>query len=142
MAMKIPLEEAKRKAVESLESGEHCGPITTRIMWEAYGFDDRDLLWAGIAFQGGIGGYQHGPCGALSGATMCLGLKQRCSMENRAQAKNAERIACEHAAEIIEKLQKAKIIEISTSEIFVASKEKLKQFLEFLILREQFGDLD
>jgi CRP-like cAMP-binding protein len=48
----------------------------------------------------------------------------------------------EHAAEIIEKLQKAKIIEISASEIFVASKDKLKQFLEFLILREQFGDLD
>lgn len=48
----------------------------------------------------------------------------------------------EHAAEIIEKLQKAKIIKISDNGIFVASKDKLKQFLEFLILREQFGDLD
>ena len=48
----------------------------------------------------------------------------------------------EHAAGIIEKLQKANIIKISDNEIFVESKEKLKQFLEFLILREQFGDLD
>jgi CRP/FNR family cyclic AMP-dependent transcriptional regulator len=44
--------------------------------------------------------------------------------------------------EIIEKLKKAKIISVSPEEIFVHDVSKLKQFLEFLILKEQFGDLD
>jgi CRP-like cAMP-binding protein len=48
----------------------------------------------------------------------------------------------ELANEIIEKLKRANILQIYSDEIFITSREKLKQFLEFLILREQFGDLD
>ena len=43
--------------------------------------------------------------------------------------------------EIVEKLEKAKIISVSPDAFTVLNIEKLKQFLEFLILKEEFGDL-
>jgi len=55
---------------------------------------------------------------------------------------NKAGVSVELATEIIDKLKKANIIKIIDEGIFVTSKEKLKMFLEFLILKEQFGDLD
>jgi len=55
---------------------------------------------------------------------------------------NKAGVSVDHATEIIEKLKKANIIQILDKGMFVTSKDKLKMFLEFLILKEQFGDLD
>ncbi len=54
-------------------------------MWEAYGLGDEDLLWAGVAFTGGIGGQQRAPCGAVSSAAVCLGLRYRSSDKQKAK---------------------------------------------------------
>jgi len=44
-------------------------------MWETYGLTGEELLWSGTAFTGGIGGQQQAPCGAISAAAICLGLR-------------------------------------------------------------------
>ena len=51
-------------------------------------------------------------------------------------------VKMDHVNDVIDKLKKAKIISFSSDEIYVHDTSKLKQFLEFLILKEQFGDLD
>jgi CRP-like cAMP-binding protein len=51
-------------------------------------------------------------------------------------------VKLDHVNDVIDKLKKAKIISFSSDEIYVHDISKLKQFLEFLILKEQFGDLD
>jgi CRP-like cAMP-binding protein len=43
--------------------------------------------------------------------------------------------------DIVEKLEKAKILSVTPDTFTVLNTEKLKQFLEFLILKEEFGDL-
>lgn len=44
-------------------------------MWEAYGLDNEDFLWASTALRGGIAGQQKATCGAVAGAAVSLGLK-------------------------------------------------------------------
>ena len=53
MKLQFSLEEAKNKAAAHLPEL-HCGPTVLKVMWEAYGWGNEDLLWAGTAFQGGI----------------------------------------------------------------------------------------
>jgi hypothetical protein len=36
-------------------------------MWDTYGWDNEDLLWASTAFNGGIAGQQQAPCGLVTG---------------------------------------------------------------------------
>ena len=43
--------------------------------------------------------------------------------------------------EIVGKLEKAKILAVSPDTFTVLNTDKLKQFLEFLVLKEEFGDL-
>jgi len=58
-------------------------------MWEAYGMENEDFLWAGIPFLSGISGQQKAPCGAVSAAAVSLGLRHRCSLADKAAAKQA-----------------------------------------------------
>jgi Holliday junction resolvasome RuvABC DNA-binding subunit len=51
-------------------------------------------------------------------------------------------VGSNHALDILEKLKKARIITVSTEGIFIHDLAKLRKFVEFLILKEQFGDLD
>jgi C_GCAxxG_C_C family probable redox protein len=44
-------------------------------MWEAYGLENEDLLWASATLHGGIGGYRKAVCGVLSSSAVCLGLR-------------------------------------------------------------------
>jgi C_GCAxxG_C_C family probable redox protein len=76
MKLKLTLEEAKQKARAYLKEL-HCGPTVLRVMWEAYGWENEELLWAGKVFMGGIAGVQEGPCGAVSGMAMVTGLRHR-----------------------------------------------------------------
>jgi CRP/FNR family cyclic AMP-dependent transcriptional regulator len=47
-----------------------------------------------------------------------------------------------HAIEILEKLKKARITTVTDKGIFIHDLGKLRKFVEFLILKEQFGDLE
>ena len=47
-----------------------------------------------------------------------------------------------HALDILEKLKKTRITTVSDEGIFIHDVGKLRKFVEFLILKEQFGDLD
>ena len=70
-------------------------------MWEAYGLGNEDYLWAGVPFHGGIGGQQQAPCGAVSAAAISLGLKNRCSPDDKDKAESARKAANEDAAELV-----------------------------------------
>ena len=69
-------------------------------MWEAYGLENEDMLWASIALRGGIGGQQQATCGALSSAAVCLGLRHARSLADRKEAEKVEDVVCQKAREI------------------------------------------
>ena len=70
-------------------------------MWEAYELGNEDLLWAGIAFNGGIAGQQQAPCGAVSASAVCLGLRHRCSLADKQRAKQSRLDARQNAHELV-----------------------------------------
>ncbi len=51
-------------------------------------------------------------------------------------------VSSDQALTILEKLKKARVIAISSEGVFIQDLSKLRKFVEFLILKEQFGDLD
>lgn len=101
MKMKLSLDEAKEKSIEYMHKGYHCGPAVLQVMWEAYGMENEDLLWAGIPFMSGISGNQQAPCGAVSGAAVALGLRHRCSLADKPSAKKARNIIRKHADQFV-----------------------------------------
>jgi len=70
-------------------------------MWEAYELGNEDLLWACIAFNGGIAGQQQAPCGAVSASAVCLGLRHRCSLADKQRAKQSRHEARQNASELV-----------------------------------------
>ncbi len=70
-------------------------------MWEAYELDNEDMLWAGTAFSGGIGGQQQAPCGAVSSSAVCLGLRHRCPLAEKDRAEQARLDARQDASELV-----------------------------------------
>ena len=85
----ISLTEAKALALEYMHKGYHCGPAVMQVMWQAYGMQNEDFLWAGIPFLSGISGQQHAPCGAVSAAAVALGLRHRAPLSDKRAAKQA-----------------------------------------------------
>jgi C_GCAxxG_C_C family probable redox protein len=106
MKLKLSLKEAKTKVQEYMRQGYHCGPSVLKVMWEAYGLENEDLLWAGTVFRGGIAGQQQAPCGAVSGAALALGLRHRCSTGDKLKADKARQDACDEAAEYVKSFEK------------------------------------
>ena len=70
-------------------------------MWEAYGLENEDFLWAGIPFLGGIGGFQDAPCGVVSASAVCLGLRHRRPLADKEAAKQARHAIRIFAAKIV-----------------------------------------
>jgi C_GCAxxG_C_C family probable redox protein len=70
-------------------------------MWEAYDLGNEDFLWTGIPFMGGISGQQQAPCGALSASAVCLGLRHRCSLEDKDQAKQCRSTIRRYASDLV-----------------------------------------
>ncbi len=101
MVPKMSLQEAKERALELLRRGYRCGPTVLQVMWEAYELGSEDLLWSCIAFNGGISGLQQAPCGAISAAAVCSGLKRRCSLSEKQKAKQARLEANRDANELV-----------------------------------------
>ena len=62
-------------------------------MWESEGLGPDEVLWASTAFSGGIGGQQKAPCGAVSSAAVCLGLRHRCPADDKERAREAREAA-------------------------------------------------
>jgi glutaredoxin 3 len=70
-------------------------------MWEAYGLNNEDILWTCIAFNGGIAGQQSAPCGAVSAATVCSGLRHRWPLADKQRAKQERLDAREDASQLV-----------------------------------------
>ncbi len=70
-------------------------------MWESEGLGSPDVLWASTAFTGGIAGQQAAPCGALSSAAVCLGLRHRCDPSERERAKRGRELARRQAYRLV-----------------------------------------
>jgi hypothetical protein len=70
-------------------------------MWEAYGLENEDFLWTGIPFLGGIGGFQEAPCGVVSAAAVCLGLRHRKPLGDKEAARQARHAIRMFAAKIV-----------------------------------------
>jgi C_GCAxxG_C_C family probable redox protein len=67
---------------------------------------NKDFLWAGTVFRGGIAGQQQAPCGAVSAAVLALGLKYRRSTKDKEKAEKARKAAYDEAAEYVKDFQK------------------------------------
>lgn len=72
-------------------------------MWETCEMENEDFLWAAVPFLGGIAGQQAAPCGAVSAATIFLGLKYRCSMADEEKAKDARNKSRAEAYEFVKR---------------------------------------
>jgi len=70
-------------------------------MWESYNWDNEDLLWASTAFNGGIAGQQQAPCGAVSSATVVLGLRHRQPLADKEKAEQARLKTREEASGLV-----------------------------------------
>jgi len=106
-------------------------------MWETYELGNEDLLWPGVAFTGGIGGQQEAPCGAISAAAICLGLRYRSS--DKQKAKQARLDARLGAHEVIKSFTE-KFGSIICSELVGIDFSKpggYQQFLESGIWKEK-----
>jgi C_GCAxxG_C_C family probable redox protein len=75
-------------------------------MWEAYGLENEDLLWASIPFMGGISGHQQAPCGVVSSAVVCLSFRHRCPLQEKEKAKKARNKIRAHASELVKAFEK------------------------------------
>jgi C_GCAxxG_C_C family probable redox protein len=75
-------------------------------MWEAYGLENEDLLWASIPFMGGIAGQQQAPCGVISSSVVCLSFHHRCSLQDKEKAKKARNRIRSNAREVVKEFEK------------------------------------
>jgi C_GCAxxG_C_C family probable redox protein len=64
-----------RRALQELEAGFNCAQAVLLAFAEESGLSRLDALRVAGAFGGGMGRSGTGPCGALSGALMALGLR-------------------------------------------------------------------
>lgn len=51
--------------------------------------EKEDFLWAGYAFFGGVAGNQSGPCGAVGGSAVYIGLRNRHPLSDKPRAAEA-----------------------------------------------------
>ena len=70
-------------------------------MWEAYGLDSDEMLWAGTSFFGGVAGYNEGPCGVISAMAVCLGTRYRVSSDDKEKAEWAREESRKKTGELI-----------------------------------------
>ena len=99
--MRISLEEALQQVDASMLNGGHCGPTVMKVMSAAYGFNNPDFLWAGMALRGGLAGVQAGPCGAIAASLVCLGLRHRHPLDDTEQAEREDEALYEESQELV-----------------------------------------
>ncbi len=108
-------------------------------MWETYELGNEDVLWAGTAFNGGIGGQQQAPCGAISASAVCLGLRYRCSPADKERAQRARLDARQDASELVKSFSEkyGTIICLDLLGLDFSNPEEYRQFRESGISREK-----
>ncbi len=62
---------------------------------------NEDLLWAGMALRGGIGGEQKATCGAVASSAVCLGLRHISPMSGSDKALKERDAASAEAGELV-----------------------------------------
>ena len=62
---------------------------------------NEDLLWAGMALRGGIGGEQRATCGAVASSAVCLGLRHTSPMTEDDKALKERDAASAEAGELV-----------------------------------------
>jgi hypothetical protein len=70
-------------------------------MWEAYGMENQELLWAGATLRGGIAGEQRATCGALTAAAVSLGLRHISPADDKEKAGKEREAAVGEAGELV-----------------------------------------
>jgi len=75
-------------------------------MWEAYGYETDEMLWAGTSFFGGMAGDQDGVCGAVSAIGIALGFRYRDTSGDPAKARIAREEINRKAREIVKQFKK------------------------------------
>ncbi|OGO00656.1 MAG: hypothetical protein A2Y58_05180 [Chloroflexi bacterium RBG_13_51_52] len=108
-------------------------------MWEAYGLKNRDFLWAGTTFRGGIAGQQQAPCGAVSASALALGFRHRRSTADKEKAEKARSAAYEDAAELVKSFEEkfGAITCIGLLGVDFRDEEAMKQAKESKILEKK-----
>ena len=108
-------------------------------MWEAEEQGNEDMLWAGIAFNGGIGGQQQAPCGAVSSSAVYLGLRHRCPLAEKDRAEQARLDARRDASELVRSFTEkfGTIICRDLLGLDLSNPEARRQFLESGIWKEK-----
>jgi len=105
-------------------------------MWETYGLENEDLLWAGACFVGGIAGHQRATCGAVSSSVVSLGLRNRCSLADEEKVRqarmNAGREASELVRDVVEKF--GSVICLDITGIDFSKPEEREKFKELKIM--------
>ena len=91
MQFKMPLQQAKKRALDLMHSGNDCGPSVLQVMIETSGYD-KDLFWAGYALYGGIAGQQRATCGAVAASAVYLGLRHRMPLTDKDQIAKERKI--------------------------------------------------
>jgi len=71
-------------------------------MWEAYGLENENFIWAATAMRGGMARYQKATCGAVVGGSIAVGLKYRCPLKDEAKAEELRNIATEEASQMVQ----------------------------------------
>ncbi len=101
-------------------------------MWEAYGLDNKDLLWSGINFYGGIAGYQRAPCGAVSALAISLGLRHCCSLDDKEKSSKAKQESGRKAGELVRSFSKefGSIICLELIGVDLSDPETARRFFE------------
>ena len=75
-------------------------------MWEAYGMENEDFLWASTCLQGGLGGFRKGACGAIASSAVCLGLHHRQELSDKEATEKAREKARNLTKELAESFHK------------------------------------
>jgi len=108
-------------------------------MWEAYELGNEDLLWSCTAFNAGIGGQQQAQCGAISAGAVCLGLRHRCSPEDKQKVKQARLDARQDASKLVSSFAErfGNIICLDLVGIDFSKPGRYQQFLESGVWKEK-----
>ena len=75
-------------------------------MWETYGLENEDLLWASAGLFGGIGGQQQATCGAVAAGAVALGYRHRCPLSDDEAVKKAKLVIEKEASELAKEFTK------------------------------------
>ena len=74
-------------------------------MWESEDLGSREILWTSTTFLAGFSRHRQAPCGALTAALICLGLRYRCPPEDKKQAAKGREAAGRDAHVLVESFQ-------------------------------------